>query len=398
MKRCRTLNTWEFAALLLLMPASLIPRCSIAQCGGSIQTQVYAQTYTSAGGNNYSLSVPQYSPPAGYSLMAAVYSSSVSSTASLTLQNTFNGERDFMPDISRSDLVKLDGTTITGKGAAYGGYDFTVLAPVGQPGDNVTYGPDPIFNNTPLIYDSITSPATLSSKYTGSGNLSITYGSTFFVNGVPSDVTYSTVLSDQVAFNFTYYICSPVVLAADFVSFTAAREDGMHALLKWSVGNEEAGRVYSVQVSPGGGDFADVSSQPSSTLSSSADYSYTYANRPGMPGKVYFRIRQTDVDGSTSFSNICAVNFGDADDGGFSIYPNPVLSAGFITLNLPGDSRSWQVTIFSADGSMIQRSVFANTSTATVNFNQPMTAGTYFVRASNPESGEVHMGSFLVKR
>ena len=396
MKRSSTLHTWELAAAIFLMPATLIPQCLLAQCGGSIQTQAYTQTYTGGGGNNYNLSVPQYNPPTGYALMAAVYSSAVSTTATLSLQNTNSVERDFTPDISRTDIVKLNGTTITGKSAGYGGYNFTALAPVGNPGDNITYGPDQIYNSTPLIYDSITNSSTLATRYTGSGNLSITYGSTFFVNDVPSDVTYSTTLSDQVVFNFTYYICAPVVLSADFVSFTTTREDVSHALLKWSVGNEEPGRLYSVQVSPGGGDFADISSQPSSTLSSSADYSYSYANRPGMSGKVYFRIKQTDVNGSTSFSTIRVVDFGDSGNEAFSIFPNPVVAGTFISLSLPGDSRSWQVEIFSADGNLVQRSYFTNTSLATVNFNEKMAAGTYFVRASNPVSGEMHTGSFLV--
>lgn len=395
MRQSRTLRTWIFAVLTFLS-ICLLPQRSRAQCSGSIQTQVYSQTYSSSGGNNYSLTVPQYSPPTGYSLVAAVYSSVVSTTATLSLQNTNNVERDFTPDISRTDIVKLNATTITGKSAGYGDYDFTALAPMGNPGDHITYGPDQIYNNTSLVYDSITSPSTLNAAYTGSGNLSITYGSTFFVNDVPSDVTYSTTLSDQVALSFTYYICSPVVLSADFVSFTASREDGSQALLKWSVGNEEAGRVYSVQVSSGGTDFVDISSQPSSTQSSSADYTYTYTNRPGMPGKLYFRIKQTEAGGSTSYSNICAVDFGDGDGGAFSIYPNPVSSGNFITLSLPGDSRSWQVEIFSADGNLVQRSYFTNTSLATMNFDQRMATGTYFVRASNALSGDVHTESFVV--
>ncbi|HEV2483415.1 MAG TPA: T9SS type A sorting domain-containing protein [Puia sp.] len=379
---------------LLVFPAA---RAS-AQCGGYVQKQVYTQTYTSNGGSTYTMTVPQYDPPTGYSLTAAVYSSAVTTSASLGLQNTTHQEQDFTPDISRSDLVKLNGVSTTGKNLDYGNYNFTDLSAAGSPGDNISYGPDLLFNSVPSVYDSVINAATLAARYQGTGSNTLSYSTTFFINDVPIGVTPTPAISDQVAFSFTYYICSPAVLSSDLLNFTATKQNALHTLLKWSVVNESPGRVYTVEVSPGGSDFVDIGSVPSLTQGSSADYSYTYSNQPGATGKLYFRIKQVDVGGSTTFSNICVVDLGDSANAAFTIFPNPSVSGNFISLSLPGDSRSWQVEIFSAEGNLVQKNVFTDLSLVTVNFNSPMAAGAYFVRAVNPLSGDVHTGSFLVRR
>jgi len=387
--------------LIALMITFYLPSAAMratAQCGGYIQTQPYTQTYTSNGGSTYTLTVPKYNPPTGYSLTAVVYSSTVGTSASLSLQNTNSQEEDFTPDISRSDGIKLNGAGVTGKNLAYGGYDYTVLSAAGTPGDNTSYGPDQLFDNVPLIYDSITNLATLTGKYQGTGTNTITYSTAFFINNVPIGVTPTSTITDKVVFNFTYYICSPAVLSADMVSFTATKQDALHTLLQWSVVNENPGRIYTIQVSPGGSDFVDVATMPSLTQESSADYSYTYSHRPGETGKLYFRIKQTEVGGATTYSTIAVVDLGDGGNTEFSIFPNPAVSGNFISLSLPGDSRSWQVEIFSAEGSLVQKNVFSNLSLVTVNFTSPMAAGTYFVRAVNPITGEVHTGSFLVRK
>jgi hypothetical protein len=359
---------------------------------------VYTQTYTSNGGSTYTLTVPQYNPPTGYSLSAAVYSSAVTTSASLSLQNTNNQEEDFTPDISRSDGVKLNGVGVTGKNLDYGDYDYTDLSAAGSPGDNISYGPDQLFNNASLIYDSITNTTTLANKYEGAVSNTLTYSTAFYINNVPIGVTPTSTISDQVVFTFTYYICSPAVLSADMLSFTATKQDALHTLLKWSVVNENPGRVYTIQVSPGGSDFVDAGSVPSLTQGSSADYSYTYSSQPGATGKLYFRIKQTDVGGAITYSNVCVVDLGDTGNAAFAIFPNPAVSGNFINLSLPGDSKSWQVEIFSVDGNLVQRNDFTNLSLVTVNFTSPMAAGTYFVRAMNPQSGEMYTGSFLVRK
>ena len=383
---------------VLLLTSILVPRNLRAQCAGSIITQTTTVGSNAGGGRSYTFTVPQYNPPTGYTLLAAVYTTTVGTATTLTLNNTTNQEQFFTPAISRQDVLKVNGTTIAASSQSQNDNDFpfTDMPATGSPGSIVTYGPEETFNKQQMVYDSITNAATLAATYTGTGNITLTYATSFFINDVPVGVTAASTIPDTVKVKLTYYICLPYILAANFLNFTATKQDATHTLLNWAVVNEEPGRTYVVEVSPGGTDFVDVASMPSSTQGSNADYSYTYSNQPNATGKLYFRIKQLDVNGQASYSNICVVDLGNTAGASFTIFPNPAVSGNFISLTLPGDNRSWQIDIFSADGNLVQRSVFANTSLATVNFNQKMAAGTYFVRAMNPLSGDSHTGSFIV--
>ena len=109
---------------------------------------------------------------------------------------------------------------------------------------------------------------------------------------------------------------------------------------------------------------------------------------------MYFRLAIVDNNGFTTYSTVSIVNLGDAGPAGFSIYPNPPQD--FINLTLPGDNRSWQIDLVSADGSLIQRNYYYNNSNPRINFNRKLTSGAYFVRATNLQSGDQHTGSFII--
>jgi Secretion system C-terminal sorting domain len=361
----------------------------MAQCGVGFTLQKVTYSTSLSGGNNYPVSLPQFNPTAGQTILSAVYSSSVTTTNDLAFQNNNAVEEAFFPQISRQDIVKLNGSLVTANNVVSSYSPFVDLLPGGV----ATYGPNSVYNNTPVVYDSIINAASLAANYVGSGNLNITYSSNFFVNDVPVGVTANSSFDDLITFNVTYYYCTPYILAANFISFTATRENATTALLKWSTTNEEAGRTYDVEVSQNGADFSTFGSLPSSATSSDANYSYEYNIPTGATGNLYFRIKQIDIDGSPSYSVVCVLNL-DGSGTQFSIYPNPATS--FINLTLPGGNQNWQVDIIAADGNLVQRNAFGNTSLGTVNFARKLAAGVYFVRATNTNTGEHHVASFVI--
>ncbi len=229
--------------------------------------------------------------------------------------------------------------------------------------------------------------------FTGNGNISLTYSSTTIPVTTPSGVQNTYTLSDNIHFMWTYYYCNPGTLAADLLSFTAVRQ-GQTALLGWNTTNEQAGRTYHVQVSTDGSTFSDYAAVASEPVNTDASYTYSYPIDPTATGKLYFRLRIADVVGADHYSSICIINLNAAGPGGFTIFPNPPTD--FINLMLPGDNRSWQVDIISADGNLVQRNVFTNVSLAHVNFNRKLASGAYFVRATNALNGENHTGSFVI--
>jgi len=399
MRRIKIQLSRAVGALFILATTGLLslhPGSVSAQCGtGTLQKVTYTNTFIGTGGFTYPVTIPQFNPTGGQTLMSAVYSSVVSTSANIGFLNTTASPIEIFPTVSRQDVVKVNGSLVQNANVTSTETEVSdvLLGPNPMPSDFAGFGGVVVYSSTQTVYDSITNAGVLAATYTGAGNNSVTYANSFFLNSVPASVTTATAFADTIKFSVTYYYCQPYILAANFLSFTATRENTNTALLKWSTTNEEAGRTYDVEVSQTGSDFSTFGSLPSSATGSDANYSYDYNIPAGATGKLYFRIKQIDLDGSPSYSVTCVVNL---DGGGtaFSIFPNPATS--FVSLTLPGGNQNWQVDIIAADGNLVQRNAFSNTSLATVNFARKLASGVYFVRATNTNSAEQHVASFVI--
>jgi len=387
--------------LLLVSGATLFaPKNTNAQCpaGQVVSSVTYTKPLTAGGASVYSFTMPQFNPsPGGYTLLSATLSATATTNITINYQNTStNHTQDFFPTVSRTDFIKVNGSTAVNKNNEYD-YDETLLSKKGVAGDNVTYGPGNTFDNTTLFSTTITSAGTLTGTYQGGGTIPITYTSIFYTNNfIPTDVAVTPTLTDNINFSITYSFCNPTTLSSDFLTFTAEKENNKTVELKWSTANEQAGRKYYIEVSLNGQDFAITGSVPSDASSNVASYTYDYAIPPTATGKVYFRLREVEVDGTATWSDVRTVNLdGNGSYSVFSIYPNP--PSDFINLTIPGDVVDWQVDIVAADGALVQRGYYRNSNAPKINFVRRLAAGTYFVRAVNPQSGKSYSGSFLMR-
>ena len=111
----------------------------------------------------------------------------------------------------------------------------------------------------------------------------------------------------------------PVVLMA----FTA-QADGRAARLNWRTATELRNDHFDLERSRDGVAFQKVAEVKGAGSSSTVhDYSYRDANAAEMGGgKVYYRLRQVDLDGSSEFSPVRTVTFG-VGAAGFVLFPNP---------------------------------------------------------------------------
>ena len=384
--------------LLLMSGAALFaPNCSHAQCpDGSLPlTTTYNFPLSSAGGNVYNLTIPQFSTAGGYTLLSFGMTAVATTSSTVDYKNTASSPTpDLFPTFSRTDNFKINGVTWVNKNNEYD-YDQTNLAASGTPGDEISYGPLNTFDNATLFTSSITSAGTLNGNFVGTGNMTLKYTSSFFLNNnIPNTVNVSSTISDDITLSVSYKFCNPVVLASNILTFTATKENSQTVDLDWMVTNEEPGRKYYIEVTSGTQDYAIAGSVPSNASSTEASYSYKYAIPPTATGKLYFRLRQVEPDGKASWSNVCTVNL-DGNNTVFSIYPNP--PSDFINLTIPGDNQDWQVDIVAADGALVQRNFYRSSNAVKVNFVRRLSAGTYFVRAVNPQTGKSYSGSFLIR-
>jgi hypothetical protein len=267
-----------------------------------------------------------------------------------------------------------------------------------NPGDALTVGPVTAFNNAKVVKpDSITTASSALNSFIGSGNVDISYTtSTSYI----TNVSINPSVKDTVTISLTYYYCYTGPLAADILTFTANRKRDGTVALNWQTSNEQGGRRYVVELSAGNGnDFSEIATKAADPLTSNASYAYSYAVRPFDKGKLYFRIRLVDVDGTVAYSPMRMVDLG-AGQGrdvswGFSIYPNPPVD--FINVQFPPGSTGWQVDILTADGRVVQRNSYRGLVAGRVNFIRRLATGTYFARATDLQTGKHFAAAFLVK-
>src|SRR5690606_10655541 len=103
-----------------------------------------------------------------------------------------------------------------------------------------------------------------------------------------------------------------------------------------------------------------------------------FLDKKAVSGTRYYRLKQMDFDGSTSYSPIRAVAL-DAGNGTVSAYPNPFDDAVIVTLN-GIEARSVQVVLMDAMGKVLQqRTEETSGNSITVDMRSVTTKGIYML-------------------
>jgi Secretion system C-terminal sorting domain len=164
-------------------------------------------------------------------------------------------------------------------------------------------------------------------------------------------------------------------------SFDVTLKDNNKVTLNWEV-TEFNNKSFYVQHSLNGTDWEDIAFVPSKNSSeSSEDYSYSHINN--LNGRQYYRIKQVDLDGKTSYSEIGTVMLKN-DKQSFTVWPNPVTEQIRISINSGGSNNVHaNAQIFDLSGRMfVDKQVEGNTSTINV---KDLPAGTYLIKVRSDD-------------
>jgi hypothetical protein len=154
----------------------------------------------------------------------------------------------------------------------------------------------------------------------------------------------------------------PIPLPVSLGGF-GANAQGSDALLQWLTYSEKDNRGFGVEVSTDGRHFRSLGFVPSLQPTSSQQQHYTFLDRePGKEGVRYYRLRQEDLDGSTTYSELRMLRFG-PDLGALRAYPNPFSDKLRLEVQAEG-AEAVEVTMVDALG----RTVYTG--------SQPLQAGT----------------------
>ncbi len=182
--------------------------------------------------------------------------------------------------------------------------------------------------------------------------------------GVLSNV--SNCVCDSVGFReFTQIL--PVAL----ISFDANSQINRTVLLEWTTASETNNDFFSIERSGDAIQWQYVSDVKAADESAGVELNYSAIDYNPFGGISYYRLKQTDTDGSFSYSPIRSVEI--AADNKFSFYPNP--ADDFI--HIESSSETYSVEILNVFGQ--SKGIYNNIKTIDT---KSLSSGTYFIKIS----------------
>lgn len=177
--------------------------------------------------------------------------------------------------------------------------------------------------------------------------LDVTAGLTYIMYVDNFDITGQSFFLDWTLTNGCSLDCN--ILPVELMSFTAEALQ-KEVLLRWTTQTERASSHFIVERSADGAYFAPLGSMPAAG-SSLQRIDYRFTDHDPHSGTSYYRLRQVDLDGTVSYSDIIPVTFR-GRLATLVLFPNPAQETLFAETpqNLEGDV---QVAIHDASGRLV---------------------------------------------
>lgn len=168
-------------------------------------------------------------------------------------------------------------------------------------------------------------------------------------------------------------------LPITLVSFDAVPEQGF-VRLDWATASEKDNAYFTVERSTDAIAFEPVL-QLSGAGNSASMLHYSTVDQNPLAGISYYRLRQTDFNGTSTVSPVVVVNNQGMDGGTFSIFPNPSGSGEAITL--PVSAMGKQIEVRNLTGQLVVSELLHSN----VFHCPPIGKGTFLLRIIDPLGG-----------
>lgn len=172
-------------------------------------------------------------------------------------------------------------------------------------------------------------------------------------------------------------------LPIELISFNARAED-KESVLEWSTATETNNAYFSIERSADGVNFEEIGRLAGAGMSYER-LDYRWVDRTPRAGINYYRLRQTDFDGSSEVSRVRVVEFAAPSAIATLVYPNP--TDGLLKVRSGGNFSS--AVIYDLSGRMLSSADAAGQETIELSLlGYP--AGMYLLRLEGAESSELH--------
>ena len=231
--------------------------------------------------------------------------------------------------------------------------------------------------NTGNKYVAYTSPD--GSTWTSMDSVILALGPNPYV-GIAYSTHDNTVLDTSVVDNVTLRIGS--ALAINLTNFYGKNVNNQYAVLNWTTTGEINNDHFDIERSSVNSDYKTIGTiKGNGTTSVAHDYSFTDTNP--FDGENFYRLKQVDINGSTTYSKIVPVMFNFRI---IEIYPNPAQKQIYIRNNINfSNGNDLKIELIDLDGKILYRQTSSSNSASIITVNIPanIANGIYFIIVAN---------------
>ncbi|HMC84819.1 MAG TPA: choice-of-anchor E domain-containing protein [Chitinophagaceae bacterium] len=371
---------WLGILISVVYPVHLFSQCA----GGLSPSTITFDTIVYGNGNSSrDFSFPKFDPSLG-TLISADLKSVVGLQYSYNLQNQTAFDKIFKTKIVRTDDITsnaLDPSSVDAVNQTPYVPSFILSQQV------LNYGPA---NMNYIMSNSVTDGRLINFMGVGSVDFDYETGTSASVQGpLPWQLNFTSV-TDTTHFSITYRFCNASILSSDLLYFSVTPlKDKI--LLNWQQANIEENRMYSVQISASGDNFATVAAIKENNTGL---YNYTWLSNSNK--KIYFRIEEKNASGEIKYSNIREAVSSQNNQPGIRIFPT-LYTGGNLQVSLPGKGE-WRIRLYSSDGRNVSESRQTDVYTAQVEMPAELNNGIYTAEIVNIQTQQRQVTRIIVQR
>ncbi|HEX6179931.1 MAG TPA: choice-of-anchor E domain-containing protein [Chitinophagaceae bacterium] len=383
--------------ILALLLLSALPFISFAQCPTPSGIVSFDSTITGSGNAVYTFNFPRFNGALGNLVDVQI-------RTEVTLRYRFQLENREAVSINNCRVRVVRDDEISGSVLqtplintfqnTYGPYALDAFDGV------IGSGPDYVEEGPTYVMDHrvVSQTAYNTADFLGTGNIALVYEpSTYSIVFGSANYNFNGTAEDTIRFTITYRYCSGSALAADFASFTASSVNKEYVDIRWVMLNERSNRTYTIEKSSDGRNFQTVTNVPSQlTANATGQYQYRYDPLRNETGKLIFRLKQTEFDGTVKYSVLRVVDLSNNKGHEIFLYPNPA-GGNFNVLFHNTKRNDWTVDVITLSGQTLKTFNFTRALVGRINLQGQLPAGSYFIRVTNRKNNEQTMHQLVIR-
>lgn len=172
---------------------------------------------------------------------------------------------------------------------------------------------------------------------------------------------------------------SPSTLPTTFSIPLQAKQKNNTNHITWSVASQTNNAKYIIEHSLTATDFLAIG-EIKGDGNNTQERHYEYTHQTPSPGMNYYRIKQIDIDGKYTYSNVANVQY-EGKEKSFRIYPNP--SSNQISVDVNDRHKNRGLQIYNSIGRLVKEISIDNSNTVNIS---DLPRGVYYIQLKNSPS------------